>query len=68
MQLFMISLAFISWQLTTAQHSIVGRLAGGLFVYALSVPDAYRLARLRWSMYHAQAAVAPEQEAVVVTQ
>ena len=27
--------------------SLMGHLAGGIFVYALSIPDAYRTARLR---------------------
>jgi hypothetical protein len=58
MQLFMISLAFITWHLTTPQHSTIGRLAGGLFVYALSLPEAYRLAKLRWAVFHQQAALA----------
>jgi hypothetical protein len=49
LQLFMIALAFVTWHLTTPQHSIVGRLAGGLFIYALSIPEAYRLASLRWA-------------------
>jgi hypothetical protein len=31
--------------------SLIGHLAGGLFVYALSIPDAYRTARLRWTIY-----------------
>jgi TM2 domain-containing membrane protein YozV len=30
--------------------SLVGRLAGGIFIYALSIPDAYRTARLRWEI------------------
>jgi hypothetical protein len=47
MQMFMVALAFITWHLTTPAQSLVGRLAGGLFVYALSVPEAYRLAKLR---------------------
>jgi hypothetical protein len=47
MQMFMISLAFITWHLTTPAQSLVGRLAGGLFVYAISIPEAYRLAKLR---------------------
>jgi hypothetical protein len=51
LQLFMISLAFVTWQLTTPQRSLVGRLAGGLFVYAMSLPEAYRLARIRWATY-----------------
>jgi hypothetical protein len=48
MQLFMVSLAMITWQLSTPQISLVGRLSGGIFVYALSIPDAYRTARLNW--------------------
>jgi hypothetical protein len=33
------------------QTSVAGHLAGGLFVYALSIPDAYRTARLRWTIW-----------------
>ena len=51
MQLFMVTLAFVTWQLTTPQHSIVGRLSGGLFIYALSIPEVYRLAALRWQTW-----------------
>ncbi len=51
LQLFMISLAFVTWQLSSPGRSLVGRLAGGIFIYALSVPEAYRLARLRWATY-----------------
>lgn len=47
MQMFMIALGFITWHLTTPATSLVGRLAGGLFVYAISIPEAYRLAKLR---------------------
>lgn len=50
MQMFMISLAIITWHLTTPAQSLVGRLAGGLFVYAISIPEAYRLAKLRQGM------------------
>jgi hypothetical protein len=36
--------------------SLVGKLAGGLFVYAMAVLDAYRTARLRWEIWrHDQA-------------
>jgi len=48
MQLFMISLSFVTWNLTTPAQSFAGRLAGGFFIYALSIPDAYRVAKLRW--------------------
>ncbi len=47
MQMFMILMAMITWHLTTPEQSLVGRLAGGLFVYAMSIPEAYRMAKLR---------------------
>ena len=49
MQMFMICLGFVSWHLTTPHHSLIGRLAGGLFVYALSIPEAYKIAKVRWA-------------------
>ena len=48
LQMFMIALAFISWHLAAPGRSLIGRLSGGLFVYAMSLPEAYRIARLRW--------------------
>ena len=47
MQLFMIVLGFVTWQLAPASASLVGKLSGGLFVYALSLPEAFRVAKLR---------------------
>ena len=32
-------------------HSFVGRHAGGFFIWALSIPDAYRRARIAWATY-----------------
>ena len=51
MQLFMTTLGWITWHVTTSQQSLAGRLAGGLFIYAVSVMDAYRIARLRWAAH-----------------
>ena len=31
--------------------SVVGKLSGGLFVYAMAIFDAYRTARLRWEIW-----------------
>lgn len=60
MQMFMIALAFITWRLTPPERDLIGRLSGGLFVYALSVVEAYRVARVRWTVFHyAPAAGAP---------
>ncbi|MFZ5791751.1 MAG: hypothetical protein ACOY3L_13750 [Pseudomonadota bacterium] len=49
-----LSLGWISYHLTTPEHSFLGRYAGGIFVYCVSVLDAYRIARLRWEMWHKQ--------------
>ena len=55
LQMFMIVFGLITWHLTTAQQSLIGRLAGGLFIYAISIMDAYRLAKLRWDAFQRQA-------------
>ena len=47
----MMSLGWVSYHLTTPDHSFVGRYAGGFFVYAVSLMDAYRFARLRWEIF-----------------
>jgi hypothetical protein len=59
MQLFMIALAFVTWHLAPASATFLGKLSGGLFVYALSLPEAYRVARMRWQNFHKQQQVAP---------
>ena len=48
----MLSLGWITYHLTTPEHSFLGRYAGGIFVYAMSILDAYRQARLRWELWH----------------
>jgi hypothetical protein len=45
---FIAILGWITWKIAPVERSLVGRTAGGLFVYALSVMDAYRIARIRW--------------------
>ncbi|MBC3193377.1 hypothetical protein H7X46_20150 [Pseudonocardia sp. C8] len=44
---YMVLLGTITYQLTTPDHSLVGRYAGGLFIYAISVLDAYTWAARR---------------------
>lgn len=46
---FSLLFALLSWHTTTPEHSLIGRAAGGLFIWALSIPDAYRIARARFS-------------------
>ena len=48
---FTLLLALLAWQVTTPTHSFVGRSAAGLFVWAMSIPDAYRIARLRYELW-----------------
>lgn len=48
---FTLLFAVITWHFSTSAQSFVGRSAGGLFVWALSIPDAYKLARIRYEMW-----------------
>ncbi len=54
--LFTILFMVLSYLTTTPDHSFIGRHAGGLFVWAVSIPDAYRLARLRYEAFRRDAA------------
>jgi hypothetical protein len=48
----MIALGYVTFHLSTPEISVVGRYAGGLFIYALSLMDAYKWARVRWVIFH----------------
>ncbi|MGE0025395.1 MAG: hypothetical protein AB7S70_17370 [Hyphomicrobium sp.] len=48
---FALLLALVSWHTTTPDQSFIGRSAGGLFVWALSIPDAYRIARVNYESW-----------------
>ena len=53
---FMLLLGGFTLQTASPEVSIVGKLAGGLFVYAVSIFDAYRKARIRHELWrYAQA-------------
>ncbi len=46
---FMVLGGWITYHLTNPEEvSFIGRHAGGLFVYAVSILDAYKWARVRW--------------------
>lgn len=45
--LFVLLFSILTYITTTPDKSFVGRHAGGLFIWALSIPDAYRRARLQ---------------------
>ena len=48
---FILLLGTITYLTAPPQASLIGHLAGGIMVYALSIPDAYRTARLRWEIW-----------------
>lgn len=47
MVMYMLLLGVLTYALAGPDASVVGRLAGGVFVYAMSVMDAYRVAATR---------------------
>lgn len=57
---FMLLFGWVSYQFTTPAHSFIGRHAGGFFIYAISIMDAYRWARYRWEIYFRQGAAADD--------
>jgi TctA family transporter len=48
---FMVLLGGFTLQTAAPEVSIVGKLAGGLFVYAVSIYDAYKKARIRYELW-----------------
>lgn len=48
--LFVLLFSYLTYMTTTPDQSFIGRHAGGLFIWALSIPDAYRRARIRYSI------------------
>ena len=45
--LFVMLFGILTYMTTTPEQSFLGRHAGGLFIWALSIPDAYCRARMR---------------------
>jgi hypothetical protein len=56
---FALLLALLTWHTTTPDQSFIGRAAGGLFVWALSIPDAYRIARFNYERWRQGACLGP---------
>jgi hypothetical protein len=50
MVFFMLTLGFVTYQLAPPDRSFVGRHAGGVFVYAVAIMDAYYYARYHWTL------------------
>lgn len=51
---YVVLLGVVTYNLTTPDHSLIGRYSGGIFVYVLSVLDAYR-----WALYRRNVPDAP---------
>ena len=56
---FIMSLGWVTMHLAPPDASFVGRYAGGFFIYAISIADAYRWARYRWEFFHNQRQAGP---------
>lgn len=48
---FILLLGAFTLKTAAPEVSIVGKLSGGLFVYAMSIYDAYRRARIRFEVW-----------------
>ena len=48
---FMLLLGALTAKTAAPDVSVIGRYAGGIFIYAISLFDAYRLARLRFEVW-----------------
>lgn len=48
---FMMILGLITFNLAQPHISMVGKLAGGIFIYALSIMDAYYWAKFRTELF-----------------
>jgi hypothetical protein len=57
---FMVILAWITTKFAPDDASFIGRHAGGVLIYALSILDAYRIARIRYARW----AYRPDPDAV----
>lgn len=49
---FIMSLGWVTMHLAPPDASFVGRYAGGFLIYAISILDAYKWARDRWTFFH----------------
>ena len=49
---FILLLGGFTLQTAAPEVSMAGKLAGGIFVYAVSIYDAYKRARIKWETWH----------------
>ncbi|MCX7304970.1 MAG: hypothetical protein NTV73_11645 [Hyphomicrobiales bacterium] len=48
---FMVILAWVTTKFAPSDASFIGRHAGGVFIYALSILDSYRIARIMYAKW-----------------
>src|SRR3989337_2470719 len=47
-----VALGYVTSKYAAPDASIVGRYAGGFFIHAVALMDAYRWAKVRWEIFH----------------
>ena len=47
-----VALGYVTAQYAAPDVSILGRYAGGFFIHAIAMMDAYRWAKVRWEIFH----------------
>ncbi len=48
---FIVLLGGFTLKTAAADVSVIGKYAGGLFVWAMAIYDAYKTARIRWAVW-----------------
>jgi hypothetical protein len=49
-----VALGYVTSRYAALDVSIFGRYAGGFFIHAIALMDAYRWAKVRWELFHYQ--------------
>ncbi len=47
-----VALGYVTSKYAAPDVSILGRYAGGFFIHAIALMDAYRWAKVRWEIFH----------------
>jgi hypothetical protein len=47
-----VALGYVTSKYAAPDASIFGRYAGGFFIHAIALMDAYRWAKVRWELFH----------------
>ena len=57
---FMIILGWVSTKVTPETFSFFGRHIGGVFIYGLSIIDAYKWSKVKWEMWKHEKSEPPQ--------